>query len=618
MANNENLKNGAPYRFRAGEEQVELAKKAGRASGEARRRKKSMRDAAKVLLEMPVAQKQGKMRGAMQALDISEDDMDYNMSILAAMLIKASNGNVGAAQFLRDTAGENPFLALQEKQFDFEVEQKTGQGADIEDISGAVMDIWGYEAWEGVLADGIPVNLTQAIEYRFGERIVEYMRRTPDCMYNIAEGAVRAGKTVGNILSFAVDLCRTPDKIHIASGSTLANAKMNIGDANGFGLEHIFRGQCRWGKYKGNEALIIRGPYTHFQERIVIFAGGMLSSSFQKIRGNSYGLWIATEINLHHDTFIKEVFNRSIAAKMRKVYWDLNPDHPKHRIYVEYIDKYAKRAEQGKLLGGFNYIHMTLFDNVTVTEERREEIISQYEPGSVWYIRDIEGKRSIAEGLIYRKFAGAVQGTKNPYKITLAAAKGMMDRGELLGVTIGVDFGGNGSGHAFVASAPSLGYEKLVILSARRYTQEVTPDELEALLVDFVDRVYSTFGRVNMAYFDHEPVLIRGCQKALAVAGLGNVPTNYAMKDRINDRIFAAVALQAQGRFIYTDDCESLEEALKTAVWDPKKVELTRLDDGTSDIDSLDAMEYSYEHDIRHYIDSSYLPSSKTGGEDEQ
>ncbi len=39
LANEENLKKGAPYRFRTGEQQVEIARRGGIASGEARRRK---------------------------------------------------------------------------------------------------------------------------------------------------------------------------------------------------------------------------------------------------------------------------------------------------------------------------------------------------------------------------------------------------------------------------------------------------------------------------------------------------------------------------------------------------------------------------------------------------
>lgn len=38
------------------------------------------------------------------------------------------------------------------------------------------------------------------------------------------------------------------------------------------------------------------------------------------------------------------------------------------------------------------------------------------------------------------------------------------------------------------------------------------------------------------------------------------------------------------------------------AVWNPKSLELERVDDGTSDIDSLDAFEYTFERDIKKYI----------------
>ena len=83
----------------------------------------------------------------------------------------------------------------------------------------------------------------------------------------------------------------------------------NIGECNGFGLEYYFRGRNRWGKFKDNEALFVK---TAVGERIVIFAGGGKADSFKKIRSNSYGMWIATEINLHHDSTVKEAFNRRL------------------------------------------------------------------------------------------------------------------------------------------------------------------------------------------------------------------------------------------------------------------------------------------------------------------
>ena len=252
------------------------------------------------------------------------------------------------------------------------------------------------------------ITSTKTLTFKFGEKHLNYMRRCRDCQINVAEGAVRAGKTVDNVFAFAYELEWTPDKLHIASGSTMGNAKLNIGDCNGYGLEGLFRGRCRWGKYKGNEALIVR---TATGEKVVLFAGAELANSYMKIRGNSYGMWIATEINLHHNTFIEEAFNRQLAAKHIKVFWDLNPSNPRHEIYTKFIDNYDKKQKAGEFPAGYNYEHFTIFDNATLPPGRIEEIISRYDQNSVWYIRDILGKRTVAEGRIYDCFDTALNTT---------------------------------------------------------------------------------------------------------------------------------------------------------------------------------------------------------------
>lgn len=225
----------------------------------------------------------------------------------------------------------------------------------------------------------------------------EYMHKGIKATISVAEGAVRAGKTVDNVAMFAKMLeLGVEDKIHLASGSTSANAKLNIGDCNGFGLEYIFRGKCSWSKYKGNDCLKIR---TSGREYIVLFVGGSKADSFKKIRGNSYGMWIATEINLHHESMIQEAFNRQLASKTRRVFWDLNPSSPANFIYKDYIDKFEETYGER-----YNYEHFTIRDNATITEERIHDIESQYDKNSVWYRRDILGERCNAEGLVYPMF----------------------------------------------------------------------------------------------------------------------------------------------------------------------------------------------------------------------
>lgn len=248
--------------------------------------------------------------------------------------------------------------------------------------------------------------MMQTIEWKpFSKKHKQYIKNALHNRMNVAEGAIRSGKTIDHCIIASMYLETCPDKIHLASGSTIGNAKLNIGACNGFGLENLFKGRCKWGLYKGNEALIIQ---TKTGEKIVIFAGGGKADSYKKILGNSYGLWIATEINEHYDSddsrtsFIKVAFGRQVASERPMVLWDLNPSSPADPIYENYIDLYKEQFK-----GGYQYEHFTMTDNLSITPERQEEIASQYVKGSIWYRRDILGERCIAEGLIYPMYEEA-------------------------------------------------------------------------------------------------------------------------------------------------------------------------------------------------------------------
>ena len=439
------------------------------------------------------------------------------------------------------------------------------------------------------------MSKSQTLRFEFGEKHIAYMRRCRDCAVNVAEGAVRAGKTVDNVFVFADELDHAPDKIHLATGSTIANAKLNLGVCNGLGLEGLFRGRCRWGKYKDNDALFVKTPVG---EKIIIFAGGAKADSFKKIRGNSYGMWIATEINLHHDSMIKEAFNRQLAAAHRKVFWDLNPDHPQADIYTKYIDFYTKQMETGSFPAGYNYEHFTIRDNLAITPERLAEIESQYDKTSIWYRRDILGQRCIAEGLIYPEFASAVHSAENPFLLK--------ESPHLFKLAIGVDFGGNGSSHTFVATGITPGYQNIIALASERHPGGIDPEQLSSLFVAFVKGIYQRYGIVSAIYCDSaEQVLIRGLISALRKAGCGWIAekVHNAAKIQINDRIYLTAGLMAQGRFYYLPAAETLAKALSSCVWNPKKMTSNeRLDDGTSDIDSLDAFEYTIEQEYKRIL----------------
>lgn len=429
------------------------------------------------------------------------------------------------------------------------------------------------------------IRKTQTIQWQpFSNKHKRYIHNALRNKMSVAEGSIRSGKTIDHCIIAATILEETPDKIHLASGSSLANAKMNIGDCNGFGLEHLFRGRCRWGKYKGNEALFI---YTKTGEKIIVFAGGGLSNSYRKILGNSYGLWIATEINEHYDSddsresFIKVAFGRQAASIEPKVLWDLNPCNPKHSIYSDYIDKYKE-----DFIGGYNYEHFTLHDNLAITKQRFLEIESQYDKNSIWYRRDILGQRCVAEGVIYRQFAD------NPDRYTIEDNDPLTK--EIIRANIGVDFGGNGSATTFVCTGFTRGLKNVIVLKSERHEEELNPTELDEKFANFFELCYNSYRKAMDTYADSaEQILIRGLRTIAMRRGLRTNIKN-ALKKPINDRIKLVNKLIAQDKLRVCKGAQTVIDALCEALWDIKHQD-QRLDDGTTDIDTLDALEYSLE-----------------------
>lgn len=416
----------------------------------------------------------------------------------------------------------------------------------------------------------------------FSKAHKEYIGKCADFTFNFAEGAVRSGKTIANVLAFAFALETTPDKLHLASGVTLSAARLNLGDCNGFGLEHLFRGRCRWGKYNGNESLFVK---TRTGRKVVIFAGGGKSDSYKKIRGNSYGMWIATEINKHYissddECFIHEAFNRQLAAENRKVFWDLNPDHPAHPIYGEYIDRYIADGLS------VNYRRFTLRDNLAVSDKRRREIERQYDPDSVWYKRSILGLRVAAEGLIFRRFAD------DPARWIVNEPPE-----DLEFISIGGDYGGNLSKTVFVATGIRKNFKGLCVLAVHKIhggKGEISPDRVEEEFIGFVRGLERFSLPVRYAFMDGEgQYLTNGILRAARRAGL-QTAIGDCRKNKICDRIACKSRLIAENRWAVLAGCRDVINSTATQVWDPKNPD-RRLDDGSRDIDTADAEEYSWE-----------------------
>lgn len=307
------------------------------------------------------------------------------------------------------------------------------------------------------------------------------------------------------------------------------------------------------------------------------------------IRGSSIKYCYGDEIVTWHP----EVFNM-LKSRLDKPYSKFdgtcNPDNPNHWFYKfcykeDEIDKYIQEY--------------SIYDNPFLDEAFVKNLEAEYR-GTVYFDRYILGHWTIAEGLIYKRFADDWQAEKT---MQISQKPSFLSK-----IVVGVDFGGSGSAHTFVATGTDRANFNLYALLSERHEnkgEDIDPERLGELFCDFVYKVISMYGSPSVVYCDSaEQTLILGLKSTARKKGLGWLRIENALKTTINDRIRCATRLMAQGRFFYMQyGCETLVNALINAVWNPK--ELTkdeRLDDGTSDIDTLDAFEYTFERDISKLI----------------
>lgn len=154
----------------------------------------------------------------------------------------------------------------------------------------------------------------------------------------------------------------------------------------------------------------------------------------------------------------------------------------------------------------------TIDDNPFLNPNFVRELKKEY-AGTVYYDRYILGKWCAAEGIIYRRFAD------NPEAFTLSVSD---VRPRLLTkISVGVDFGGNKSGTAFVACGTVGNFDSVIALASERHLGVIDSDRLGELFCEFIESVESRFGTVSSVFCDNaEPVLIKSLKKAARLRGL--------------------------------------------------------------------------------------------------
>lgn len=405
-----------------------------------------------------------------------------------------------------------------------------------------------------------------------------WCRSSPVRDYNgiIADGAIRSGKSVAMSLSFVIWAMSEFEACNFAMcGKTIGSFRRNVL----FWLKLMLRSRGYSVSEQRTENLVVvrRGNIENY---FYVF-GGKDERSQDLIQGITLAGVFFDEVALMPESFVNQATGRC-SVDGSKFWFNCNPGSPSHWFKTGWIDK----RQDKRLL----YLHFTMDDNLSLTEAVKERYRSTYT--GVFFKRYILGEWKSADGVIYRQFAD------DPERFILDEVPA-----DIIIGTMGLDFGGNGSAHAGCLVGITRGYRSIVILDEYYRKEVIDPGTLTDDVCGFVQRSQAQVRATSIWCDSAETTLIKGIRTEVFARHIP-VEVRNARKGEIIDRIRLCDMLMSQGRFFIMRRCRHTIAALSEAVWDSKSpTKDRRLDDGSTNIDSLDALEYALEPHANRLIE---------------
>ena len=392
-----------------------------------------------------------------------------------------------------------------------------------------------------------------------------------DRRWNIKYGATRSGKTYLDyyVIPKRIRNVANEQGLIVILGNTKGTLQRNVIEP----LQDIWGTELVSDIKSDNTAFL-------FGEKCYCL-GADNKKHINKIRGSSFKYCYGDEVATW-DEGVFQMLKSRLDKSYSKFDGTCNPEGPSH-WFKKFLDGDADIYQQ----------KYTLYDNPFLAKEVLQNLETEYR-GTVFFDRYILGDWKAAEGTIYMLFADKTQDF-------------LVDRvkEELAIVTIGVDYGAGKSKIKFVASGITYNFRNVYVLDEMDLSGVYDPEQIYEKFIEFYKRVYNKYDKCQYAFCDYGALgnvitlgLIRRCQKE-------RLPVQVVdcSKGLINDRIFLSSTLMAQRRFFILRKNTIITKAFQDALWNDKKPD-ERLDDGTTDIDSLDAFEYSINSFYENLINS--------------
>jgi len=221
-----------------------------------------------------------------------------------------------------------------------------------------------------------------------------------------------------------------------------------------------------------------------------------------------------------------------------------------------------------------------IFEKMKVNNPRRYKIEGQ----GLW---------GNSEGLIYIDYA------ENPEKNHRE-----IENEKIMFISAGLDYGSGTQdsklGKTVIsAAAITENFQKVYIIAESYFDGHFLPERIVKWTIDFLINLKEKYGTsiILEAEYASSTMLNNALILALNETGIEGITIQNAFKGTILDRIDLCQILLAEQRLLFTGSVPYTKAAFNTALWDSKKGKIkgvpVRLDNGTTDIDILDAVEYS-------------------------
>lgn len=313
-------------------------------------------------------------------------------------------------------------------------------------------------------------------------------------------------------------------------------------------------------------------------EQEVYCLGTEKISQVSKIQGTSIKYAYGDEMAKWN----KEVFIM-IQASLDKPYscldGALNPENKNHWLKKDFLDVIKEKG-----LDVYTQYY-TIFDNPFLPKDFVENLCKEYQ-GTVYYNRLILGQWCDAEGLIFQQIA-------NDYKRYITEEVQLNSF-----ISIGIDWGGNKSKHSITATKISRDFKRVQCLKSD--TMKATGTNTKQVfrwIINFIKEIQDKYGTVSFIFADSAEQVLNNSLNGELRANKINLIVQDSLKIEIKNRIELWNRLLNLDKMSFIENqCQALIEALQTALYDEKAKDDRWIDDGeTSDIDSLDSFDYSFE-----------------------